>query len=288
LKPALGGHAERFHASPNAAEAPDACPGTEGVIDSGLPNRERGIRAVSYERIWAPWRLDYILGNRDELDAPGCDLLPGAEADCFLCQCAVDWQDPRRLVVHRTDLCQTVLNRYPYNNGHLLIAPLVHRARLDQLTPEEHAAVAQELTQMVGLLESVLHPEGFNVGLNLGRVAGAGLPHPVVIDAAGGVHTQSAPGLMLGLVAGAMYTPGNEFVLTPGSGESLLLFSDGLTEAQDSQDEFYGEGRLQKDASELAGTGGPDLIETLADRALEFGLPEYRDDLTVVAITRMD
>lgn len=120
------------------------------------------------------------------------------------------------------------------------------------------------------------------------RVAGAGLPHPLVIDAAGGVHIQSSPGLMLGLVDGAMYTPGKEFELTPAVGESLLLFSDGLTEAQNAQDEFYGEGQLQTDTAELGSTRGQELLEALADRALEFGLSEYRDDLTVVGITRMD
>jgi sigma-B regulation protein RsbU (phosphoserine phosphatase) len=130
---------------------------------------------------------------------------------------------------------------------------------------------------------AVLEPQSGRI-----RTAGAGLPHPLVIDADGEVHIQSAPGLMLGLVDGSMYTPGKEFELTPGPGDSLLLFSDGLTEAQDSRDEFYGEGPLQKDAAELAGTPRAELLEALADRALKFGLAEYRDDLTVVAITRMD
>jgi serine phosphatase RsbU (regulator of sigma subunit) len=66
------------------------------------------------------------------------------------------------------------------------------------------------------------------------------------------------------------------------------MFSDGLTEAQDTGDELYGEGRLRQDVADLAGTPGQDLLEALADRALSFGLPEYRDDLTVVGITRID
>jgi ATP adenylyltransferase len=69
-----------------------------------------------------------------------------------------------------------VLNRFPYNNGHLLIAPKAHKGRLDQLTPDEILDLQEALTRMVGVLEQLMKPEGFNVGLNLGKVAGAGLP----------------------------------------------------------------------------------------------------------------
>jgi ATP adenylyltransferase len=69
-----------------------------------------------------------------------------------------------------------VLNRYPYNNGHVLVAPLRHYGRLDQLSSAELCELTGEISRMVSLLETVLHPDGFNVGLNLGRVAGAGLP----------------------------------------------------------------------------------------------------------------
>jgi ATP adenylyltransferase len=134
--------------------------------------------AVSYEQIWAPWRLEYIQGakGQKEPDPGERKLVAGGTAECFLCCAAADAQNPARLVVHRTAHCLTVLNRYPYNNGHLLVAPLHHRSRLDELAPQEQADLAEEITRMVGLLESVMHPEGFNVGLNLGRVAGAGLP----------------------------------------------------------------------------------------------------------------
>jgi len=120
------------------------------------------------------------------------------------------------------------------------------------------------------------------------RLAGAGLPLPALVAAAGEMHFQPSPGLLLGLVDGSMYTPGNETVLTPDRGSSLLMFSDGLTESQNPEDELYGEGRLHQDVEALAGKNGQELLETLADRALSFGLPEYRDDLTVVGITRID
>lgn len=133
---------------------------------------------MSYEHIWAPWRLEYVQGGEDrEQPSPAeSELLASGDPDCFLCCYAASRDDGRHRVVHRTERSLTVLNRYPYNNGHLLVAPLFHRARLDDLTADEHADLAQEITRMVGLLQSVIRPDGFNVGLNLGRVAGAGLP----------------------------------------------------------------------------------------------------------------
>jgi ATP adenylyltransferase len=121
--------------------------------------------------------MGYILGelSTTKADAPP-DLLPGAAADCFLCRCALEGDDLARLVVQRGEHSVTVLNRYPYNNGHLLIAPRSHRGRLDELSAAEHLQLIDTMGRMVGLLEKLLHPEGFNIGLNLGRAAGAGLP----------------------------------------------------------------------------------------------------------------
>jgi ATP adenylyltransferase len=132
---------------------------------------------VSFEQLWAPWRLGYILGEEPEtVPADAATLLPGAQPDCFLCRCAPEGDDRARLVVERTTHVITVLNRYPYNNGHLLVAPLHHRGRLDELSADEQLALSGTLSRMINLLEEVMHPDGFNVGLNLGRAAGAGLP----------------------------------------------------------------------------------------------------------------
>jgi len=133
---------------------------------------------VSNERIWAPWRLEYVLQEVKEPvhDGPPLEFLPGADETCFLCQCVSDDNDRRRLVVDRGELSITVLNRYPYNNGHLLIAPRRHVARLDELSDDEQAELSATMTRMVGILEKTLSAQGFNVGLNLGRAAGAGLP----------------------------------------------------------------------------------------------------------------
>src|SRR5207244_2108205 len=69
-----------------------------------------------------------------------------------------------------------MLNRFPYNNGHLLIAPTAHKAALHELTAEESLEMQQTLARLVGVLREMMNPDGFNIGMNLGRVAGAGLP----------------------------------------------------------------------------------------------------------------
>ncbi len=132
---------------------------------------------MSNEQLWAPWRLGYILGEKDVAQPCDCrQLLPGADTECFLCRAAAEGDDRQRMVVDRGVHTLTLLNRYPYNNGHLLVAPQRHCAQLDELGDELQLELSQTITRMVGLLEKVLHPQGFNVGLNLGRAAGAGLP----------------------------------------------------------------------------------------------------------------
>ncbi|MEI8376060.1 MAG: HIT domain-containing protein [Planctomycetota bacterium] len=130
---------------------------------------------MNHEQLWAPWRLEYISGNQEKKPAPAT-LLPGGDPDCFLCQAAAGSDDHDRLVVQHGHYSLTVLNRYPYNNGHLLVAPKHHVARLDQLEAVEQYNLMRTIVQMTGLLEHTIQAEGFNVGLNLGQVAGAGLP----------------------------------------------------------------------------------------------------------------
>jgi ATP adenylyltransferase len=98
------------------------------------------------------------------------------EAGCFLCRYRDQSDDEENLVLSRTDETMTVLNRFPYNNGHLLIAPLEHKAGLDELTEEELLRCQLQIRKFTRLLSRTMKPEGFNIGLNLGQVAGAGLP----------------------------------------------------------------------------------------------------------------
>lgn len=137
---------------------------------------------MSREQLWAPWRLAYIKGTHGRAEggaepAATAPLLPGGEATCFLCRAAADvTRDRDHLVVHRGPTTLTILNRYPYNNGHVLVAPLVHRGRLDELPAEVQAECQAEIARLVPRMERLLEAHGFNVGLNLGRVAGAGVP----------------------------------------------------------------------------------------------------------------
>jgi ATP adenylyltransferase len=132
---------------------------------------------VSNEQLWAPWRLQYICGEKDPAQpfSPE-DLLPGADPDCFICRSSAVGDERRRLIVERGVHAVTLLNRYPYNNGHLLVAPRRHLAGLEELGPEIEFELSRTITRMAALLQRALSPQGFNIGLNLGRAAGAGLP----------------------------------------------------------------------------------------------------------------
>lgn len=133
------------------------------------------------DMLWAPWRMAYIAedeATKTEREALK-DVQVGSDADpdCFICQAVFDaGRDRQRFVVRRTDLTITIMNRFPYNNGHLLVAPNVHCGRLDGLSEPTKLALIQEIDRLVGIMEKEMRPDGFNIGLNMGRSAGAGLP----------------------------------------------------------------------------------------------------------------
>jgi ATP adenylyltransferase len=119
--------------------------------------------------LFAPWRMDYIKSVVKGEDDEGC----------FLCQAAAaTGEDDRRkrLVLWTTDHMSVLINRYPYTNGHLLIAPKAHKADLEELTEAEQLDLQRQTTEAVGLLKRAMSPQGFNIGINIGRCAGAGLP----------------------------------------------------------------------------------------------------------------
>jgi len=121
------------------------------------------------DRLWAPWRMAYIDDLSGEADAAG-------GGGCFLCAARDADDDRRALVVLRRPPVFAVLNRYPYNNGHTLVVPEAHKGRLDELTEAEMLALMTATREVLAALERAMRPDGFNVGLNFGRVAGAGLP----------------------------------------------------------------------------------------------------------------
>ena len=112
------------------------------------------------ERLWAPWRLEYVAGGADQ---PGCIFCDRAGDD--------------DLVVHRGRLAFALMNLYPYSNGHLMIAPYRHVPRPGDLDGAERAEMWELLDAALGSLSRAMSPDGFNAGLNLGRVAGAGVEH---------------------------------------------------------------------------------------------------------------
>ena len=121
---------------------------------------------MTNSQLWAPWRLDYVVTGKDEVPK-----------GCFICRYLEDTaSDATNFVVRRGEHTVVILNRYPYNNGHLLIAPLAHKASLSELNAAELLEIQQQLVLMTESLQAVINPDGFNVGVNLGRVAGAGLP----------------------------------------------------------------------------------------------------------------
>ena len=131
---------------------------------------------MSHEQLWAPWRLGYLQGTAaPPLSQAELRWLPGADQQCFLCRAAADDRDRENLLLRgRSTL--VMLNRYPYNNGHLLIAPLEHRGTLEEMTDAVHLEISRWLGRLTALIEGQMKAEGFNIGLNLGRVAGAGVP----------------------------------------------------------------------------------------------------------------
>jgi len=120
-----------------------------------------------HDNLWAPWRMEYIHSLSDEGTATGC----------FLCDYrdAPD-RDPDHHVVWRTERSFVLMNRFPYTNGHLLIAPLAHKDDLDHLADEELIDMCQQSRLAKQVLQQAVGAHGFNIGINLGRCAGAGLP----------------------------------------------------------------------------------------------------------------
>jgi ATP adenylyltransferase len=118
------------------------------------------------DQLWAPWRLAYVAAPPK----------PADDSACFICRGLAETDDRRNLIVLRTAHSAVVLNRFPYNNGHLLIAPLAHKGQLSELADDELLDLQLVLRRMIALIGKAMRPDGYNVGLNLGRVAGAGLP----------------------------------------------------------------------------------------------------------------
>ena len=113
------------------------------------------------KHIWAPWRMGYIQAEKPE--------------GCILCEKPAESDDASNLILCRGEKNFVILNRYPYNPGHLMIAPYRHLASVEELTPAELQEHFDIVSRCVKLLKEVFNPEGFNIGMNIGKIAGAGI-----------------------------------------------------------------------------------------------------------------
>ena len=116
--------------------------------------------------IWAPWRIKYILAAKRK-----------EKKSCFICDAVKSNNDEENLVVKRGEKVIVIMNRFPYNPGHIMVCPKRHVKFPYELTKEENLELMNTLSEMVKLLDRAFSPEGFNIGLNIGKVSGAGEEH---------------------------------------------------------------------------------------------------------------
>ncbi|MFG6374416.1 MAG: HIT domain-containing protein [Desulfovibrio sp.] len=113
------------------------------------------------KQLWTPWRISYILGPKPD--------------ECVFCIPAKTDEDAERLVLYRGRHCFAIMNKYPYNNGHIMVCPYRHVMKLEDLTAQESGELMDLLKASAKILEEHFHCEGINVGLNQGQAAGAGI-----------------------------------------------------------------------------------------------------------------
>jgi ATP adenylyltransferase len=117
------------------------------------------------DRLWAPWRIGYVLSEKPT----GC---------VFCCKAAAQ-DDAVEMVLNRGELSYVLINAYPYNNGHLLVVPYDHCSDIGQLSEEQLLDMMRQTRRWIDVLREAMRPDGFNVGFNIGRVAGAGIEEHV-------------------------------------------------------------------------------------------------------------
>ncbi|HKH17902.1 MAG TPA: HIT domain-containing protein [Solirubrobacteraceae bacterium] len=112
-------------------------------------------------RLWAPWRMQYVQGER-------------GDSGCIFCLAAEPGDDEARYVLDRGRGCFAMLNAFPYNSGHLMVSPVRHVASLADLDDDESLELMRLLQRALGAIRAAYRPDGFNIGVNEGKIAGAG------------------------------------------------------------------------------------------------------------------
>jgi ATP adenylyltransferase len=120
---------------------------------------------VAEQRLWAPWRLEYIKGPKTD--------------ECIFCTKPAAGDDRASYIVRRGEHSFVMLNAYPYNNGHLMVSPYRHVPSIEELEPDELLELMTLTQQGLAALREAYAPEGYNIGINQGKVAGAGVEHHV-------------------------------------------------------------------------------------------------------------
>jgi ATP adenylyltransferase len=118
-------------------------------------------QVIRMENLWAPWRIDYILGKKAQ--------------GCIFCDKPREDRDEENLILYRGKFNFIILNAFPYNNGHLMVVPYRHTAVLSGWQPKEQREMMELANLSVELLTNLMRPDGFNLGINMGLVAGAGV-----------------------------------------------------------------------------------------------------------------
>lgn len=116
---------------------------------------------MAEQRLWAPWRLEYIKGPKPD--------------ECIFCAAEALGDDEAAYIVHRGERCFVILNAFPYNNGHLMIAPYAHVPSIEDLGEPVLAEMMLLAQRSLGVLRAEYDPDGFNLGINQGKIAGAGV-----------------------------------------------------------------------------------------------------------------
>lgn len=128
--------------------------------------REGDLRSEALlQYLWAPWRIEYI--GKPKGDECILCTIPRESAD----------NDRKNLLLHRGSKCFIILNRFPYNSGHLMIAPYRHALNVTDLNDDELHEVAHLIKVSINVLNEAMRPDGFNIGVNIGKAAGAGMDH---------------------------------------------------------------------------------------------------------------
>jgi ATP adenylyltransferase len=130
-----------------------------------LPHSSKQETSIM-NHLWSPWRMSYILENNNEEGCVFCDVLE-------------EKHDQSNLIIYRGKFAFVILNRYPYTSGHLMVVPMHHFGKLEELSTETRAEMMELISRCVQVLSYEYQAQGFNVGANLGGVAGAGIPQHV-------------------------------------------------------------------------------------------------------------